>query len=55
MSVLVRNCHSNKSYIFVKGSPEMIHANSSLKYGDYDAFIKKLSLEGFRSISFGYR
>ena len=33
----------------------MIHNYSTLKHANYDKFIKKLSLEGFRSIAFGYR
>ena len=44
MSVMVRNRDTKKVYIFVKGSPEMIHKNSTLKYENYDQFIKKLSL-----------
>lgn len=33
----------------------MIHESSRLKYERYDEFIKRLSLEGYRSIAFGYR
>ena len=55
MSVAVRNTQTSKYFIFVKGSPEMIHANSHLKINNYGEFIKRLSLEGYRSIGFGYR
>jgi len=55
MSVLVKVVGSGKYYLFVKGSPEMIHKCSVFKFVGYDIFIKKLSLEGFRSIGFGYR
>ncbi len=33
----------------------MIHLNSKLKNSRFDSFIKELSLEGYRSIAFGYR
>jgi magnesium-transporting ATPase (P-type) len=44
MSVLFRHRQSKRCFIVAKGSPEMIHAYSSTKVKDYDAFIKKLSL-----------
>lgn len=53
MSVLVH--HQNKYYVYAKGSPEMIHKVSLLKNSKFDILIKDLSLEGFRSIAFGYK
>lgn len=55
MSVLVRDPHSNKSYIFVKGNPEMIHKYSNFKFAGFDEFIKRMSFSGYRSIGFGYK
>jgi magnesium-transporting ATPase (P-type) len=53
MSVLYRQ--NNRYFVVGKGSPEMIHTYSQTKVKAFDAFIKKLSLEGFRSIAFGCR
>ena len=33
----------------------MIHFNSQLKNRRFDSLVKELSLEGYRSIAFGYR
>lgn len=55
MSVLYRHKESGKYFIASKGSPEMIHKYSQVKVKDYDKFIKKMSLEGYRSIAFGFK
>jgi cation-transporting P-type ATPase 13A2 len=55
MSVLVRNCSSRKYFVFAKGSPEMIHSHSRLQHQGFHDFVKKLSLEGYRSIGFSFR
>lgn len=55
MSVLYRHTESNRYFVVAKGNPEMIHKYSQEKVKDYEAFIKKMSLEGFRSIAFGFR
>lgn len=55
MSILARNSASNQYFVFAKGSPEVIHENSKLKYVAFNQFIKTLSLEGYRSIAFGYQ
>ncbi len=53
MSVLYRM--GSRHFVVGKGSPEMIHNYSQIKVKGFDSFIKKLSLEGFRSIAFGCR
>jgi magnesium-transporting ATPase (P-type) len=53
MSVLYRQ--GSRYFVVGKGSPEMIHLYSQTKVKGFDSFIKKLSLEGFRSIAFGCR
>jgi magnesium-transporting ATPase (P-type) len=55
MSVLFRHRQNGRYYVVAKGNPEMIHNFSQSKVKNFDAFIKKMSLEGFRSIGFGYR
>lgn len=55
MSILLREESSGKHFVFIKGSPEMIHHYSTKKIEGYDKFIKKLSFSGFRSIGFGYK
>jgi magnesium-transporting ATPase (P-type) len=55
MSVLVRDTTDNKVYAFVKGAPERIEKNSTLKVHDYDKTVSSLSLGGYRTIGFGYR
>lgn len=55
MSVLVRSPQTNKHYVFVKGSPEMIHHYSLRKISGFDALVKRLSFSGFRSIGFGFK
>lgn len=55
MSVLVRDAQSDKHYVYVKGSPEMIHRYSTLKFDDFEEFVKKLSFSGYRSIGFGFK
>jgi cation-transporting ATPase 13A3/4/5 len=55
MSVLVREPQSGKFYVFVKGSPEMIHHYSLRKVNGFEKLIKRLSFSGFRSIGFGYK
>ena len=55
MSVLIRETQSDRHYIYIKGSPEMIHHYSTLKFDDFEEFIKKLSFSGYRSIGFGFK
>jgi magnesium-transporting ATPase (P-type) len=55
MSVLVRDPQADKHYVFIKGSPEMIHHYSVKKIQGFDNFVKKLSFSGYRSIGFGYK
>ena len=55
MSVMLKDTQSERYFIYVKGSPEMIHNYSKLKFQGFDDFIKKLSFSGFRSIGFGFK
>ena len=55
MSVLVRDPQTDKHYVFVKGSPEIIHHYSVKRVNDFDDFVKKLSFSGYRSIGFGFK
>jgi magnesium-transporting ATPase (P-type) len=55
MSVLVRDRTTNECFVFAKGSPEIIHAHAVEKHAGFDALIKELSLEGFRTIAVAMR
>lgn len=61
MSVLVRDKHTGKHYIFVKGSPEKIlHSSINIQKNSensetYMAMVKTLSLNGLRTIAMGYK
>lgn len=55
MSVLVKNCRTNRYFAFVKGAPERIDRNSVLKVKDYENLVSNLSLGGYRTIGYGYK
>lgn len=55
MSVMFWCENTKKYFVTVKGNPEMIHQYASKKVKDFEQFIKKLSLEGYRSIAFGFK
>jgi len=55
MSVLVRERKNGSMYVFVKGSPEMIHNCSVLKHENFGLLVKELSLEGYRTIAIAYK
>ena len=55
MSVLVRETVTGNCFIYAKGSPELIHRYSPSKQESFEGFVKTLSLEGYRSIGYGYR
>lgn len=55
MSVMFWCEKTRKYFVAVKGNPEMIHQYAARKVKDFDQFIKKLSLEGYRSIAFGLK
>ena len=55
MSVLVRDCETNKYYVFVKGAPEKIERMSVVKIDNIEKIVQDLSLGGYRNIGFGYK
>lgn len=55
MSVLVRDKNDKTIYAFIKGAPEKIQKNSTLKVHDYQKTVAMLSLGGYRTIGYGYR
>lgn len=55
MSVLVKNLQTQEVMVFVKGAPELIYESSLKKCQDTLPLVEKLSLEGYRTIGFGYK
>jgi magnesium-transporting ATPase (P-type) len=55
MSVLARDRATDERFVFAKGSPETIHAHAAEKHAGFDALVKELSLEGFRTIAVAMR
>jgi magnesium-transporting ATPase (P-type) len=55
MSVLVRKQSTGELLIFVKGSPELMLRLSITKCHGVPELVKQLSLEGHRTIAYGYK
>lgn len=55
MSVLVKDCSTNKYYIFVKGAPERIQKISLNQVDDFDNLLANISLAGLRCLAVAFR
>lgn len=55
MTVIVKTYPQEEYFVFSKGSPELIKKYSTNEVKGFNNLLKKMSLEGFRSIAFGYR
>jgi magnesium-transporting ATPase (P-type) len=55
MSVMFWCEKKRKYFVAVKGNPEMIHHYAAKRVEGFEQFIKKLSLDGYRSIAFGLK
>ncbi len=55
MSVLVKDVKTNKYFALLKGAPEKVERNSTLKVKEYMNLVAKLSLGGYRTIGYGFK
>lgn len=55
MSVLVYDVLEEKYYVFVKGAPEVIYANSTAQYAYFDELLQSVSYSGYRTIAYGLK